>query len=96
MSESQESPIIAHDDDEHAQARAEAAARDLVGQWDRLLRVYSAALPELAADPTLSGTREQLMQFGRSVREQPWAVTVQDDAARGDKLPAISLPQTRI
>ena len=61
---------------QQAQARDEAAARELVGQWDRLLTAYKAALPGLAADPALDGTRERLAQFGRSVREQPGAVRV--------------------
>jgi hypothetical protein len=61
---------------QQAQARDEAAARELVGQWDRLLTAYNAALPKLEADPALGGTRKQLAQFGRSVREQPGAVRV--------------------
>ena len=82
---------------QQAQARDEAAARDLVGQWDRLLRAYNAALPGLAADPALGGavqgspgvsqgkdsvggTREQLAQFGRGVRDQPGAVRVLRDS----------------
>ncbi len=59
-----------------AQARDEAAARELVGQWDRVLTAYNAALPKLEADPPLGGTREQLPQFGRGVREQPGAALV--------------------
>jgi Ti-type conjugative transfer relaxase TraA len=61
---------------QQAQARDETAARDLVGQWDWLLTAYNAALPKLAADPALGGTREQLAQFGRGVREQPGVVRV--------------------
>ncbi len=61
---------------QQAQARDEAAARELVGQWDRVLTAYNAALPKLEADPALGGTREQLAQFGRGVREQPGAVRV--------------------
>jgi Ti-type conjugative transfer relaxase TraA len=61
---------------QQARARDEAAARELVGQWDRLLTAYNAALPKLEADPALGGTREQLAQFGRGVREQPGAVRV--------------------
>ncbi len=61
---------------QQAQARDEAAARELVGQWDRLLTAYNAALPKLGADPALGGTREQLAQFGRGMREQPGAVRV--------------------
>jgi Ti-type conjugative transfer relaxase TraA len=59
-----------------AQARDEAAARALVGQWDRLLAAYSAALPQLEADPALGGARERLAQFGRGVGEQPGAARV--------------------
>jgi len=61
---------------QQAQARDEAAARELVGQWDRVLSAYNAALPKLETDPALGGTREQLAQFGRGVREQPGAVRV--------------------
>ena len=61
---------------QQAQARDEAAARELVGQWDRVLTAYNAALPKLEADPALDGTREQLAQFGRGVREQPGAARV--------------------
>ncbi len=61
---------------QQAQARDEAAARELVGQWDRVLTAYNAALPKLGADPALGGTREQLAQFGRGVREQPGAARV--------------------
>ena len=61
---------------QQAQARDEAAARALVGQWDRLLVAYNVALPKLEADPVLDGMREQLAQFGRGVREQPGAVRV--------------------
>jgi Ti-type conjugative transfer relaxase TraA len=61
---------------QQAQARDEAAARELVGQWDRLLTAYNAALPKLEADPALGGVRELLAQFGRGVREQPGAVRV--------------------
>ena len=61
---------------QQARARDEAAARELVGQWDRLLTAYNAALPKLEADPALGGTREQLAQFGRGVREQPGAARV--------------------
>ena len=61
---------------QQAQARDEAAARELVGQWDRMLTTYNTALPKLEADAALGGTREQLAQFGRGVREQPGAVRV--------------------
>ena len=61
---------------QQAQARDEATARELVGQWDRVLTAYNAALPKLEADPALGGTREQLAQFSRGVREQPGAARV--------------------
>ena len=61
---------------QQAQARDEAAARELVGQWDRMLTAYNAALPKLGTDPALGGMREQLALFGRDVREQPGAVRV--------------------
>jgi len=58
------------------QQAAEQQARDLVGSWDRLLQDYNRALPGLKADPSLDGTREELLQFGRALREQPEAVQV--------------------
>jgi len=58
------------------QQAAEQQARALVGGWDRLLQGYNRALPCLEADPALDGTREQLLQFGRALREQPEAVQV--------------------
>jgi Ti-type conjugative transfer relaxase TraA len=61
---------------QQAQARDEAAARALVGQWDRLLAAYNTALPQLEADPALGGARERLAQFGRGVTEQPGAARV--------------------
>ena len=57
-----------------AQARDDATARELVQGWERLLRGYNAALPGLGADPTLGGTREPLLRFARELREQPGAV----------------------
>ncbi len=66
----------AHRRQQQAQARDETAARELVGQWDRVLAAYNAALPKLEADPALGGTREQVVQFGRGVREQPGAARV--------------------
>jgi len=47
-----------------------------VGGWDRLLGAYSAALPGLEIDPALGGMREQLLRFGRALRDQPEAVQV--------------------
>jgi len=58
------------------QQAAEQQARALVGGWDRLLQDYNRALPGLKADPSLDGTRERLLQFGRALREQPEAVQV--------------------
>ncbi len=66
----------AHRRQQQAEARDQAAARELVGQWDRVLTAYNAALPKLGIDLALGGTREQLAQFGRGVREQPGAVRV--------------------
>jgi Ti-type conjugative transfer relaxase TraA len=68
-----------------ARVRDEAAARELVGSWDRLLRDYNAALPGLEADPALGGTKAALVQFARGVVEQPGAVRVlrEDGAAFG-------------
>ncbi len=61
---------------QQAQTRDEAAARMLVGQWDRLLAAYNVALPQMEADPALGGARERLAQFGRGVGEQPGATRV--------------------
>ena len=57
-----------------AQARDDAAARELVQGWEQRLRGYNAALPGLEADPTLGGAREPLLRFARELREQPGAV----------------------
>ncbi len=65
-----------HRRQQQAQAWDETAARELVGQWDHVLTAYNAALPKLGTDPALGGTREQLAQFGRGVREQPGAARV--------------------
>ena len=60
-----------------AQARQdEAAARELVGTWDRLLRSYNAALPGLEADPALGGTRVALEEFARRLDQQHGAKRV--------------------
>jgi len=61
---------------QRALERDEAAARGVVGQWDRLLQGYDAVLPGLEADPALGGTREALLRFGRGLREQPGALQV--------------------
>lgn len=52
----------------------DAQARGLVGTWERLLEGYNAALPGIGTDPRLGGTREQLIGFGRGLREHPDAV----------------------
>ena len=57
-------------------AQDEAAARDLVGSWERLLGAYNAALPGLERDPALGGTRAELVRFARGLGEQPGAVRV--------------------
>ena len=54
----------------------EAAARDLVGRWDRLLTGFNAALPRLDADPAYGPARKALLRFGQEVREQPGAAGV--------------------
>ncbi len=67
----------AHRRQQAQRAADEAAARELVGRWDRLLTAYNAALPRLDADPAAFGpTREALLGFGRDVRGQPGAVEV--------------------
>jgi len=55
-------------------ARDEAAARDLVEAWERLLGAYNTALPGLERDPALGGTRAELARFARGLGEQPGAV----------------------
>jgi len=57
-------------------AQDQAAARDLVGSWERLLGAYNTALPELERDPALGGTRAELARFARGLGEQPGAVRV--------------------
>jgi len=57
-------------------ARDEAAARDLVGSWERLLGAYNTALPGLERDPALGGTRAELVRFARGLEGQPGAVQV--------------------
>jgi len=66
------------------QAALEVQARGLVGSWDTLIAAYGAALPGLARDPGLQGTRAALVRFGASLREQPDAVAVLQ--ARGSEL----------
>jgi len=57
-------------------AQDQAAARDLVGSWERLLGAYNAALPGLERDPALEGARAELVRFARGLGEQPGAVRV--------------------
>jgi Ti-type conjugative transfer relaxase TraA len=57
-------------------AQDQAAARDLVGSWERLLRAYNTALPGLERDPALGGTRAELVRFARGLGEQPGVVRV--------------------
>jgi len=57
-------------------AQDQAAARDLVGSWERLLGAYNTALPGLERDPALGGTRAELVRFARGLGEQPGAVRV--------------------
>jgi len=57
-------------------AQDQAAARDLVGSWERLLGSYNTALPGLERDPALGGTRAELVRFARGLGEQPGAVRV--------------------
>ncbi len=56
---------------------AEKQAHVLVGEWERLIGAYNAALPGLQADPaTLEDARKQLLEFGRTLGEQPEAAEV--------------------
>jgi len=57
-------------------AQDQAAARDLVGLWERLLGAYNTALPGLERDPALGGTRAELARFACGLGEQPGAVRV--------------------
>jgi len=57
-------------------AQDQAAARDLVGSWERLLGAYNTALPGLERDPALGGTRAELARFARGLEGQPGAVRV--------------------
>ena len=59
-----------------AQARDEAAARELVETWIRLARAYHAALPTLETDPRLGETRLPLLQFARALPDKAGAVRV--------------------
>jgi len=57
-------------------AQDQAAARDLVGSWERLLEAYNTALPGLERDPALGGTRAELARFARGLEGQSGAVRV--------------------
>ncbi len=39
--------------------------------WEDLIRAHHAALPGIEADPSLKGTREQLIQFARALDRTP-------------------------
>ncbi len=58
------------------QAADEAAARELLGRWDRVLTTYNAVLPRLDADPACGPVRKELLGFGQEVRGQPGAAGV--------------------
>ncbi len=67
----------AHRRQQAQRAADEAAARELVGRWDRLLTAYNAALPGLDRDPAaFAPAREALLGFGQEVRGQPGAAVV--------------------
>jgi hypothetical protein len=59
------------------QQAAEKQAHVLVGEWDRLIGAYNAALPGLKADPaTLEDARKRLLGFDGVLGEQPEAAEV--------------------
>jgi hypothetical protein len=66
----------AHRRQQAQRAVDEAAARELVERWDRLLTGFRDALPRLDADPAYGPAREALLGFGQEVRGQPGAVGV--------------------
>jgi len=66
----------AHRQQQAQRAADEAAARELVGRWDRLLTGFKATLPRLDADPAHGPAREALLRFGQEVRGQPGAVGI--------------------
>ncbi len=56
---------------------AEKQAHVLVGEWDRLIGAYNAALPGLKADPaTLEDARKRLLRFDGVLGGQPEAAQV--------------------
>ena len=56
---------------------AEKQAHVLVGEWDRLIGAYNAALPGLKADPaTLEDARKRLLRFDGVLGEQSEAAQV--------------------
>ncbi len=62
---------------QQAQARDEAAARELVGTWERVLEGYNKALPGMEADlAALAGARDELVRFARGLEGQPGGVRV--------------------
>ena len=67
----------AHRRQQAQRAADEAAARALVGRWDRVLTAYKDALPRLDADPAAFGpARAALLGFGQEVRGQTGAAAV--------------------
>jgi hypothetical protein len=54
---------------------AEAALYDLarraVATWEDLIRAHHASVAGIAADPSLKGTREQLIEFARTLDRHP-------------------------
>ena len=66
----------AHRQQQAQRAADEAAARDLVGRWNRLLTAYNTALPRMDMDRAYGSAREALLGFGQKVREQPGGAAV--------------------
>ena len=67
----------AHRRQQAQRAADEAAARALVGRWDRVLTAYEDALPRLDRDTAAFGpARAALLGFGQEVRGQPGAAAV--------------------
>jgi hypothetical protein len=59
---------------QEAQTTHDDVARRLVQGWEGLIRDYRAALPDLATDPTLKGTRDRVIDFARNLTLFPEAV----------------------
>jgi Ti-type conjugative transfer relaxase TraA len=56
---------------QEAEAARDDLARRAVATWEDLIRAHHAALPGIATDPGLKGTREQLIQFARALDRTP-------------------------